>query len=685
MKKNLPLSILLFIFSVTLLRGQELKLVPATVKYTAGTGKFSLRGARIVLTPELLERENCNIESFVARIRELTGTQISTSFNLEQAAPAIFLKSEQPGPMLRVPDEKTGPASSEAYSISIKPGRIDVNAKTDAGIFCAIQTLKQMIMADAEGGSIPAAQIEDFPALAYRGVMMDMSHGGLLTEEEIKRQIDFLASWKMNQYYFYNEVSIEMKGYPLINYNACYTQDQIKRIVAYGRERHMDVIPFVEFYGHLHELLRLEKYASLGIGKYGHDLDPRNPGVEKILADWIRQYAEMFPSPFIHIGFDETWETERLKIADKSIHPKELYLRQLNYVADVVRSYGKKVMVWTDISNNYPDIIAEFPKDIIPVLWEYSDTPASMDKWLGPVRKEKLPFFVQSAVDSWGNVYPASKYTYDNIDICLRTCTEQKAIGYITSVWTDAIQPLLRNTWLFMAYGCAGSWEGKTLDRKAFEESFCRIMYPGTAPQMTEAFAGMAESQDWLAKALDRHTLTQMWDDPFSPFHLKNTAAHLQDYKNARLAAENAQEKLCEALNTGSPDSSFIKSMLVHCRQLDYTASRFIWARTIVDRWNWIYDLQSKGEKDYVMFYDINYSTHGLLADMMDISTSVGEEYRKAWLAENMEYRLGSIMGRFDTDYLMWRKLYLKISDYISHDDTKAKRKKFEQLFLQER
>ena len=103
----------------------------------------------------------------------------------------------------------------------------------------------------------------------------------------------------------------------------------------------------------------------------------------------------------------------------------------------------------------------QFPKDIIPVLWEYSDNPASMTKWLTPVKKEKLPFFVQSAVDSWGNVYPAADYTYDNIDICLKTCRDEKAIGYITSVWTDAVQPLLRNTWLFMAYGSAGAWQNE--------------------------------------------------------------------------------------------------------------------------------------------------------------------------------------------------------------------------------
>ena len=90
-----------------------------------------------------------------------------------------------------------------------------------------------------------------------------------------------------------------------------------------------------------------------------------------------------------------------------------------------------------------------------------------------------MPFFVQSAVDSWGNVYPAAEYTFNNIDLCLKACRDEKAIGYITSVWTDAVQPLLRNTWLFMAYGSIGAWQKDNPDRIEFINSYCRIMYPG--------------------------------------------------------------------------------------------------------------------------------------------------------------------------------------------------------------
>jgi hexosaminidase len=664
------------------INGQNISLLPVPQKTTWGKNKFQLTGAKVQVSHDVFIREQKTITQFIDQLKQNTGLSLSTTYSEDPVTQLIVLKSDQAGPALPVPNEQSGNQSREAYRIIVTSDKVEVTAKSDAGLFYALQTLSQLIIGEGKNSYIPEVDIEDYPVYAYRGVMMDFSHGGLLTEEEIKNQIDFLARWKINQYYFYNEVSIEMKGYPLINYNACYSQEQIRRIVAYALERHIDVIPFVEFYGHLHELLRLEKYAGLGIGKYGHDLNPLDPGVQTLLKDWIKQYIDIFPSPFIHVGFDETWETERLTAENPSIKPKELYLKQINFVAKTLQNYGKTVMAWTDISNNYPDILSEFPKKLIPVIWEYSDNPASFSKWLKPIRKGEFPFFIQSAVDSWGNVYPAAEFTFDNIDICLKTCRDEKAIGYITSVWTDAVQPLLRNTWLFMAYGSIGAWQKEPVNRNEFIHNYCQIMYPEISDQMSNGYRKMAESEAYLAKCLGRHTLQEMWADPFSSYHLKNTNTHIEDYKNARIAAETAQENFFEVLNTQKRDTAFIKSLLVNCRLLDYTASRFIWAKTIVDRWNWIYDFKLKGKKDYIMYYDINYSTHGLTTDMMDYCTEIKEEYRKAWLSENMPYRMGTIIGRFDSEYLLWRNVYTKIEDYRNYQNSNKSRLKFEDIFL---
>jgi hexosaminidase len=683
MKKSIPFCVILLMLLNSLnLNAQTHSLLPLPQKVTWGKSKFQIAGAKVLVSYDLFLREQKAIAQFFASVKQNTGLSLTATYSKDPDVQLIVLNSGQPGPALPVPGEKSGNLSHEAYKISVTASKVQVDAKSDAGLFYALETLLQLIVCDDKNSYIPETDIEDYPEFAYRGVMMDFSHGGLLTEEEIKNQIDFLARWKMNQYYFYNEVSIEMKGYSLINYNACYSQEQIKRIIAYAREKHMDVIPFVEFYGHLHELLRLEKYAGLGIGKYGHELDPLNPGVQTLMKDWIKQYADLFPSPFIHVGFDETWETERLISENPSIKPKERYVEQLNFVTKTLQEYGKTVMVWTDITNNYPNILSEFPKEIIPVIWEYSNEQASITKWLKPISKENLPFFVQSAVDSWGNVYPAADYTFNNIDLCLKTCRNEKAIGYITSVWTDAVQPLLRNTWLFMAYGSIGAWQKEPIDRNEFINNFCQIMYPGIVSQMNTGFRKMAESEAYLEKCLGRHSLSQMWEDPFTSYHLKNTQAHIDDYKNARIAAETAQENLVEALRSQTGDTAFIKTMLVNSRMLDYTASRFIWAKTIVDRWNWIYDLKPAVKKDNYRFYDINYSTHGLTVDMMDWCTEIKEEYRKAWLSENMTYRMGTMTGRFDSEYLLWRNIYTRVHDFSNHNNSTTSVLKFEDLFL---
>jgi len=199
---------------------------------------------------------------------------------------------------------------------------------------------------------------------------------------------------------------------------------------------------------------------------------------------------------------------------------------------------------------------------------------------------------------------------------------------------------------------------------------------------MSNGFKKMNESETSLAKCLGRHSLAEMFSDPFSPHMLKNTDTHIEDYKKARIAAETALEYFIEALRSQPADSSFIKSMLVNSRISHFTASRYIWAKTIVDRWNWIYDAQLKGKKDNLIYYDINYSTHGLTVDMMDWCTEIKEEYRKAWLAEFMPYRMGNMTARFDSEYLLWRNLYSKINDYRFHNDSTEPRLKFEELFL---
>jgi len=517
--------------------------------------------------------------------------------------------------------------------------------------------------------------------------MMDFAHGGLPTVTEIKRQIDFLARWKTNQYYFYNEVSIQLKGFPNIAYRSGYTQAQVREIVAYGRQRHMDVVPFLNLYGHLHELLRNEQYSGLAIGQYGHELDPRKPETNALLKDWISQYAGLFPGPFIHVGFDETWETKRIADdKDARINSEDLWLQQLTFVQAELKKHGKTVLTWTDMNNYYPDIIQKIPAEVIPVLWEYKPDTVEINRYLNPILKEQKPFFIQPAVSGWGHIYPDADYTYDNIDLCLQAGVKHKALGFIHSVWTDPVEPFVRASWLFMAYGCIGAWQGVAPEHP-FLNRYCAIVYPRMAGEMKTAMDSLAASIQTLTEVLGRNTsnlpggtIIESWSNPFSSYYLNNSRGHLAELRAVRRQSEEAEVQLVLALGkAGREDSAFIRSLLVSAQLVHYSASRFLWAVIICDRWNEA--MLGKKKNDFV-YYDIGYICHGYIQDMMDEGGELKTAYATAWLSESQPYRLNTMLGRWDVEYGLWQKLLLKMLDFrIQHDASYVAATSFEETF----
>ena len=180
-------------------------------------------------------------------------------------APAVILNRTGATDSLPVPDEKTGADSRESYSLRVTSDGAEIEARSSAGLFYAVHTLCQLVEGDGNQACLPLVEIRDWPSLAYRGTMVDMSHGPLPTEEEVKRQLDLLASYKGNQYYFYNEASIELEGYRILNPKGRFTREQICRIVDYARQRHIDVVPCLELYGHLHDLFRVERFSDLAV------------------------------------------------------------------------------------------------------------------------------------------------------------------------------------------------------------------------------------------------------------------------------------------------------------------------------------------------------------------------------------------------------------------------------------
>ena len=185
---------LLFVINSTLNAQSE---PPLLKKVNPGKSKFHLSAAKILISKDTPEDNLKMIDLFIGLVKQQTGIILSKTFVIDQSAPLIILNTEKSGSDLPLPGEKQGKQSREAYQINISAKKVQITANSNAAAFYALQTVQQLIKTDGDDVFIQEADIEDYPAFAYRSVMMDFSHGGLLTEEEIKNQINFLSRWKM--------------------------------------------------------------------------------------------------------------------------------------------------------------------------------------------------------------------------------------------------------------------------------------------------------------------------------------------------------------------------------------------------------------------------------------------------------------------------------------------------------
>lgn len=238
--------------------------------------------------------------------------------------------------------------ADEGYSLDIDPSKIIIKASSAAGFYYAVQSLKQLlpiaVYGDKESVSVeewevPCAHIDDAPRFSYRGMHLDVARH-FFSVDEVKRYIDLLAMHKLNVFHWHltddQGWRIEIKKYPKLTeigsirkytmveknfdqydntpYGGYYTQEQIRDIVNYAKERFITIIPEVDLPGHM--VAALASYPSLGCtggpyevqGVWGVHPDVLCAGKEEtyeFVTDVLSEVIELFPSRYIHIGGDE--------------------------------------------------------------------------------------------------------------------------------------------------------------------------------------------------------------------------------------------------------------------------------------------------------------------------------------------------------------------------------------------
>jgi len=639
---------------------------PQQVRYETGT--LPLRGLSIRFAAPPSAEDRFAAEVLASRLSDIGQTQIPIRKG-KASDRAILLSRTGAGAALPVDKETAGPDSREAYSLLVTPRGAEVRAASSAGLFYGVQTLLQLVEGSGPQAVLPVAAIRDWPALPYRGFMMDLSHGQLLRVTEIERQLDLLARFKANQYYFYSEASIEFEGYELVNPEGRYTGDEVRHIIEYARQRHIDVVPCMELYGHMHDLFRVEKYAELGLPRYGDEFDPRNPRVLAVLSDWVAQTARLFPSPWYHVGFDEPWSLGKIGL-EQGKDPFKTFVEVLRHVAGEAQRHGKRLMFWADINqgastlSNHTELVRELPGGVIAVPWVY-DARTNYDAFVEPLAAAGVDTLVAPGVWNWNEIFPDYHRSFVNINGLTAAGKKHRTLGVLVTGWTDSAQTIYRQSLPGLALGAAAGWQSEPVHSGTFFGDYAAHMYPAAvAAEVAPALEELSAAEEMFERLLQNSTQHAFWGDPLEPGRLARLEQNQAELRKARLIAESAQERLGRARRQ-APGDSTLNSLMLAARLFDYLGMKCLYA---VEWAGWFRELKANPDPDLVTLYigiQMEAQDHGMLADLREAISGLKDSYREAWLEEATPYRLPSALMRFDSEWFYWQAVQQGVADRV--------------------
>jgi hexosaminidase len=404
MKKLIVLLCSFSIYIIAFCQEKEIAIIPEPVHIVENTGEFLLP-QNITIDASSQPELKHTLDFLQERLSVPTGYKV-TAGNASDATIHLMLNTTA--------DTELG---NEGYKLSVTPKAITIKANQPAGLYYGVQTLVQLFPKEIEGKelmknvtwSAPCVEITDYPRFGWRGLMFDVSRH-FFTKEEVEDYINEMSRYKFNLLHLHltddQGWRIEIKSLPNLtkvgalnvkkvglfgtftpptpdeprNYGGFYTQDDMKEIIRYAKERFIDILPEVDVPGH--SLAAVVSYPELsctpGADKYhvnsgesfmdwshgappialvDNTLCPANEKVYDFLDKVFTELAALFPFPYIHVGGDECpknfWEKSD---AVKALMKKEGLKTQQEVqsyfekrVEKIVSSKGKKLIGWDEI------------------------------------------------------------------------------------------------------------------------------------------------------------------------------------------------------------------------------------------------------------------------------------------------------------------------------------------------
>ena len=499
-KLILCLSVLFLFTSVRLFADSSINITPLPKSMTVGNGRLVLPTSFGINTGDLPDDVVAEAAKFATVINKVTGYSVSTNAGSDALIKlSLYNGSEELG--------------KEGYTLDVTTSGITVSANSATGFYFAFQSIKKMlpacVMAEVRDESVtefalPVVSITDAPRFEYRGFMLDVSRH-YFTMKEIKRMIDVMSYYKMNRFHWHltddQGWRIEIEKYPRLtsigavrnnSWNVdpvyggyytnepygpyFYTKEEAREIVAYAKERHIEVIPEVEFPGHsCAAVTAYPEYSCYPNGSHSVQVDGGifsdvlNVGSEITLQfakDILDEICEIFPYSDIHIGGDETPTTAWQNNAEcQALMEKEgfsnirelqsLFVRRLaDHLAQKEGDKKRNVIMWNEsltASGTNIDLIDGTEGTLM--CWENGQVQPGALKAAQLGMKSIItpwgPYYInrkqssdpsEPAVAGYGDDTVKKTYEYVPVPSTVPAALQKYYIGVQGTFWTEHVQ-----------------------------------------------------------------------------------------------------------------------------------------------------------------------------------------------------------------------------------------------------
>lgn len=467
---------------------QQLSLIPQPLHMEEQDGDFKLDGNVTVKVDDKNEELRKLADLFVQGVYDRTGLTIKRG-KPDEKGKSILLK---------IVSDTLG---DEGYRLFVTNKDIVVQASKANGIFYGIQTIYQLLPTEVSGSwvSIPAVSIFDQPRFGWRGLMLDVGRY-FYSVEYVKKFIDYLSMHKLNVFHWHltedHGWRIAIKKYPRLTevgawrsgtnfqpgnnidhnpHGGFYTQEEIREVVAYAKDRYVTVVPEIELPGH--SLAALTAYPDLSCTggpfqipeKWGIQEDIYCAGKEEVfvfLENVLAEVIELFPSEIIHIGGDEApkkrWSAcphcqKRIKEEGlKDEHELQSYF--ITRIERFLNSKGRKIIGWDEI------LEGGLAPNAAVMSWRGTKGGIAAAKMGHPVVMTPTshmyfdyfqgePYLEPFAI--WGHVPLRKVYGYEPVPEELTTEEQKYVLGVQGNLWSEFIHSSDKNEYMTYPRGAA--------------------------------------------------------------------------------------------------------------------------------------------------------------------------------------------------------------------------------------